>query len=557
MSSKEINKNRQILYRLKKFYVMPIIFGVLLLIFWKVLTATQTVSPDAYLILPHLESFSSISEYLKSLVNLSSIDIQPVRDLSLWIDWWFFHKTGLNSFIWTNVLLFLMTIFVWIKIQASELANKGVQSVLFGVLLACYPVYAHIVSYSMGRKHLLSFFFISLSTYFIIKVSKKRFITFKEVFWIALTFFLSVFSQPISLLFPLWALLYLKLEKIKLEKSFISLFILLLIIFIFGFSVNYFYYENSLVIKNVFGSKTDNALNISDRIYSLFIYFYNALYPFELSFYSSAQIKRPFFGLMLFTLFSLVYLGITKNIKHYLQWMCYALLPLLIITTSPYNIYYTYLTIPLAAILLLQFELMNKLLTKLPFWFGKNSLAVLLLLLAIFSHFEANKWTDERKWGEMNISRDPHCNSVIRYSRDLLSKGELPSQDIMNFMAQNNCNHYSTDYHQIELIVFQSQIIFYNEAIPIEQRVTTLKNHGKINFYPLLVLASIYIKESKISEAKEMIEETIRFLGDVSLGTMYDKIFDDYLIPFCEQNEQQECVKRFKRLTLKKNTPYL
>ena len=534
-------------------------FGIqigILIIFWNVLTAKQTVSPDAYLILPHLESFTSFSEYLKSLINLKSIDVQPVRDLSLWIDLWFFQRTGLNSFIWTNALLFITTIFIWMKIQTREIGIKGLQEILFGALLVCYPVYAHVVSYSMARKHLLSFFFISLATYLFIKVIQRKHIATKDIFLISLFYFLSIFSQPISLLFPAWALLYLKLERLKIDRNFLKFFLILLLIFICGFAVNYIYYENSLVMKNVFGSKTDGAFNIEDRIYSLFTYFYNAFYPFNISFYASTQIKRPFFGLLFFTIFSLVYIVTTKNKKRYLQWISYALLPLLIITTSPYHIYYTYLTIPLVALLLLLFELFSNLTAKFPRWIGNTSLAILLLLLAIFSHFEATRWANEREWGEMNIFRDPNCNSVTRYSRDLLSKGELPSQNIMDFLVSNQCHNYSTSYNQIELIVFQSQILFYNDAIPMQQRINTLKSHGKINFYPLLILASIYIKQDKSIEANQMIDETMSFLGDVSLGTMYDKIFDDYLIPYCIKNDNKECVRRFQRLTLKRDTPY-
>lgn len=532
---------------------LPIIFVMLYFILCNVLLAPQTVSPDAYLILPHLDSFSSIGDYINSLLSLTSIDIQPLRDLSLYFDLWFFKNMGVNTFIWTNFILFFISIFIWQKIASIELElNSKLHQFLWGALIACYPIYAHIISYSMARKHILSFFFISISTYLFIYSVKRSELSLKNYFTISTSFLFSIFSQPISLLFPLWTFAYMFMEKVKIKDRFFKLQMTLFVVFIFGFIVNYFYYEYSQIMQTVFGAKTEDAFKVEERFYSFFTYFYNVFYPFKLSFYSSLNIKKPFFGLLSFTFFSLLYIGITKDWRKFLKWVSYAILPLIIITTSPYNVYYTYLTIPLVAILFLLFDLIVK--VKRPI--NYIVLGLLIGTLSIFSHFESKKWTDEEQWGQMNITRDPHCNSVTRYARGLLSKGQLPSNDILNFLGQNQCNKFTTKYNQLELIVFESQILFYSNNFLKEQRAQILLDYGKINFYPLLVLASIHIKEQNFLEAKKMIQQTLDFLGPTKLGTMYDKIFDDYLMPYCRRISNIKCLEKFHSLTIKKESTY-
>jgi hypothetical protein len=537
----------------QQIFFLPILVGVLVFIFKDTIFAAKTVSPDAYFILPYLESLPNLGKYFADQMNLVTFDLQPIRDLSLWIDLWVYQKTGLNIFICHNLILFFLTLLIWKKIIQEENNNSSSPLILLSLLLmAAHPVYAHSISYSMARKHLLSFFFISLSTFCFLRSIKKNELAWKDIFLITLSYCLSILSQPISLLFPFWTIIYTGLHRIKITKSHAFLLLSLGLIFVLGVAVNFYYYENSSIMESIFGTKTKEAFNLELKTYSFFSYFYNAFYPFNLSFYSSLQFKRPFFGLVFFLFFSIGYLKIIKDYKKYLIWISFCILPLVIMTTSPLQIYFTYLVIPLSGI----FVLLSDFLKKLKAPLGIMGFMFLILYMTSFSQNESSSWTNSKAWGEMNMTRDPHCNSVTKFSRELLSQGEMPSKEILDFLKTNNCQRFSTSYNKIELIVFESQLLFYNKEISLETKTSALKTLGEVNFYPLLVSASLFIQESKFTEAQAAIAETLTFLGPAVLGEMYDKIFDDYLIPYCQRISHEECLKRFSSLVVKKDTPY-
>jgi len=73
------------------------LFFALIAAYFPLLFSTENYSPDASIILPYLNSTSSLAGYWNDLINLKTIDFQPIRDLSLGLDLMILKKFGLKT----------------------------------------------------------------------------------------------------------------------------------------------------------------------------------------------------------------------------------------------------------------------------------------------------------------------------------------------------------------------------------------------------------------------------------------------------------------------------
>jgi hypothetical protein len=245
MSFKQLKSPHPLVIRVAIFIV------IIICSFYPSLFADKTVSPDAYFLLPYLDKINHLGDYFSQLFGLKTFDVQPVRDLSLWFDWMIFHQWGNNIFILHNAVLWLISGLFISKILEEENPNLSHLRSTFCVgLFLSYPIFAHIISFSMARKHILSFTLMVIATYYFLIFLKKYQWKYGLIF--SFSYLLAVFSQPICLLWPLWATIYIILLKKNDFKKFIPYLIVLSIIFFIGFSANYIYYEQSVFFQSIF-----------------------------------------------------------------------------------------------------------------------------------------------------------------------------------------------------------------------------------------------------------------------------------------------------------------
>jgi len=528
---------------------LPIIVGIVLLVYFKIILIAKTVSPDAYLILPQLDGINTFSDYITQLTQLKTYDIQPIRDLSLLIDLYIFKNFSLNTFVFTNVMLWIFGIYTLKNIIELELQKKV--NVVFILLYASYPLFAHIVSFTMARKHLLAFFFTLLATFSLLKYLKEK----KSILLVKtqLFYFLGVFSQPICLLFPVWVLLYLKIEKKEKITSYLSLILPLVFIFILGFSFNYIYYSKSQVFNFIFTSKTKDLFTLMPKLIALAEYFFSLFFPYNIVFYKEITVDHVVLGGWFFFLFTLAYLLIRKRSRSYVVWMSFSLFPLSIILSTPKVIFDVYLLLPSVGFFILLVDLLPQNLEK--------KLVPLCLPLLIFfmwfSHLETKTWTNSFLWGETQFNRAPTCNGTVRYARELLSEGVVPEKHILNYIFNNNCFYAETRYNHLEMIVFESQLLFYDETTPLKKKENILAKHGQVNFFPLATLAAIYVKEGNFEKAIKTLTYTTDFLKNAKLDTTYDAIFDKVLLPYCLRINHEGCIYFASAMAVRKDVPYL
>jgi hypothetical protein len=174
-----------------------------------------------------------------------------------------------------------------------------------------------------------------------------------------------------------------------------------------------------------------------------------------------------------------------------------------------------------------------------------------------FTHGESRLWTNSRLWGESGFKRSPSCNGAVRFARETLADGEIPEKEILNYIFKNKCFRYETTYNKLEIIVFESQLIFHDKNLSLEQKKSYLTEHGKFNFYPLVILAALYIQNKMYDEAIQTLNYTVDYLGNVKLETTYDAIFDKVVLPYCQRIEHSGCIRITSPLTVRHDVPYL
>ena len=156
-----------------------------------------------------LRHLRGLSDYADAVRSGRILDLQPVRDLSFALDLAIGSATGLGTFHLTNLLLWLAITAVVYRILRQNL-GPGPLAVACVAVFALHPVFVNSVGWVAARKHLLSSLFILFATYEVLRAD--RILDGRRTGWIGLLFGLSILSQPITVLWPLWAVSYLWLR---------------------------------------------------------------------------------------------------------------------------------------------------------------------------------------------------------------------------------------------------------------------------------------------------------------------------------------------------------
>lgn len=184
------------------------LWALLFLIYSPVVIQHPTLDLDDRALLDPLTQVSSLGDYQNLVKKNIILDVQPVRDLSFWLEIQFEKISG-----WRNSQL-INLIFWWaaLALLFEILRRKGV-----GFWIACsvvtvigvHPVATTSVAWTASRKHLLSLLFVSLMAWlwFHPQIQKMRY----QILFLFCYLFMG-FSQPINLLFP-WVLYFVEIQK--------------------------------------------------------------------------------------------------------------------------------------------------------------------------------------------------------------------------------------------------------------------------------------------------------------------------------------------------------
>lgn len=516
-------------------YLWPLLLLWLCIIYSPVLLAPKVVNPDSSLILPLFENFDGLWGYLKALFNLQTYDVQPVRDLSLFIDWSIYRSTKINTALFQNILWWwVASVFVFKTLM--EIKPTLQKNYLWGitVLFSVYPLFASSLNWGIARKHILAFMFIMMATYYFLK--------HKNSWKMHLFYALSVFSQPITILWPLWVNVSLFLESRQSLKTQIKLLPTYLI-FLTGFFSNYIYYKYSPVFKMSFGSKTSEPFNLVDKFLGLGHYFFQTVFPYL----PANSYKLDHWSVLAGLVFCLFFIGFSFKFfpkrSWLLQWGTFFIFPLLVVLVQPHFLSDTYLLTSAFGLLMLILGFdWEKLNVKKPVIITVFSIT--FFVWSFFTYSDSRLWTDQIAFQKTrNFDRRPSCDSAIIYASKILSlEGTFP-QDVREFMQKNDCTNVSYSnpalYNRVQ--VMQTQMIYHAPKFSPETKIEMLKGMAETSLYSKLVLASLYAQNEKRSELNVHLNQ----LKEIYPTLSWPQYVDRRIVPlheFCQKNQMQDCL---------------
>jgi hypothetical protein len=511
--------------------------------YYPLLTSGSSVDPDAQIIIPNLEA----GNYFLNLFNLKTIDFQPVRDLTLRLDMWIFNTFDFRTIIIQNFLWWLgCCLMIYLILKELHQKTKTSWPLVLSVFFGVYPLFVPVVGWGMSRKHLLSFFFILIATFEILRVKD---LNLKASLKIATFFLLSVLSQPITILWSVWALIFLgkRFPRFTLFKFLAPSFAVTALITI----VNYIYYEYSEVFKHHFESKTSEALNIPDKLLALGHYFFQLFFPYQLSFKYELGDYQVLIGLIPLAIILFLCYKIRSFRALALGWLSLGFLTLVVILNTPNVLSDSYLLVPAFTLLVVVSNyLPNK---TLPIF------VPIIIALSLYSHIESKNWLNPILLTEVSFDRRPNCRNALNYSRMNYEEFKKGPPAANEYILRHEClkNQAGTQYSSATNINFLGYMFFHEDEIPLDIRINTLEQFSRTSLIAEMTLAGLFIKMGDNERARETINEIIIKAKKIEISGKEFHTITAYVVqPYCEKEKWQECLEITSKFSRKMKTIY-
>lgn len=360
---------------------------------------------DDQIVVKPMANVITFSDYQVKLKSAEIYDRQPVRDLSFWIDYQFQKKIKLSIFHFHNLIIWFGITILFFYILIYEQISR-LTSAFIVTLYAFHPCLTTAVSWVSARKHLLSTFFILSATLVFLKAfktGKKDFqISSISILSISVLYFLSCFSQPINIMWPLWAFcFYFFNKKNPSRKRFVILFALLFGISLLAYFINNQYYSTTYLIQSGGASKyvsaTENELSL--KILSVGASFFQIIcpiWPTPASYYAGDT--RNIVGVILLVLFGyyLFKTSTKKKRNEIYGWAIFSILPLFVMNVRVTNILGsdTYILIPTLGVYILVARTIK------PNRWHYLAFSVLILFFVFTSNQVSNSWKSRKELWE-------------------------------------------------------------------------------------------------------------------------------------------------------------
>jgi len=523
---------------------------LLLISFLPGILAPEIVNPDSHVVMSHLLQLDSISSYVSDLINLNTIDFQPLRDASLYLDIFISNKFNLNITVFHNLLVWFVVCLIIRKITLKLFPKQTERtSSLFLLLFALHPLFSNTLLWGVARKHTLSLLFIMLATNEVLKeLGTKR-----SFFKIGSLYFLSILSQPINLLWPAWGIYFLYKKKTRNLNYFIFI---MMIVFATGFGVNWYYYKYSSVFNLFYQSKLDGFYNISDKVLALGHYFFQLILPLNLNYIYELGHWQSLWGIPIGVLFIYFFIKKIKDLSFVLSWLLFGAGPLIIITNTPNLLQDCYLltpAFPFFVLLIKAFEDIN--------WEKKiNKSACLgLCLFFIFNNFiEAKNWISLFDFTKQAFVRRPSCATAIKAGIIQFDEFGKIETNLRSYLENYNCIKIDRNMTltQVDSILrFNSQVIYYENTFNFYEREKLIQNMAQGSVIPYFYLLGLYAKTKSDEKFDNLLDEFRPKLN--AKIDHFEKVVSRDIYPYCQTRKQNFCLETLGRFIVRKKRIWL
>ena len=527
---------------------LGVITLLVLLTHFPLLFPGQIINPDAQYIFPILESVTGPLDYLAKLSHYETLDFQPVRDLSLFVDLLVYRETGVVISVFLNCLFWIGGCFlVWRLIQ--ETIKDDGRSLLLTLSFAVYPIFGQALNWGIARKHILAFFFTTWATLFLFRWVKEQ----RGEFKICLLYTLSVLSLPVSMLWPLWAMFYVYVYHPELKARFKKPAIFLCTLALLLIYINWSYYKTSLTFLEIY-SKKENSLNLLAIFVALGHYTKQFLFPYQLAF-SYTYDNLSVAGLGVFFVLAAVFLLRKNKEKREWIWVAFSAVHLMVLLSSPRIYFDTYVLLPGLGVLMLLALLTRNWQPRRFHW-----LVIPILIWGGFSLRDSFPWKEKSSYYENNYKRDQNCTSAMSYAVNLYFLDRPIPPELYAFIQENSCTQLQKDMTQNSMIwtmTFEAIQLLKENEIDLDYRLSRLQELGSKNYIPMLIYACLLAELDRENELEEVMRNLNRSFRGNDMVIGYHPIYSEILPAYCQENQLRECLEFTKRFLPKQKEPFL
>ena len=446
--------------------IFAITSALLLYVYGPLVVADPILARDDRSMLNGVRSLSSPLDWFPAVRALHVLDLQPLRDASIALDLKVSALLGHGTFHATNLLLWfaiaLLAFLLFRRVANERLALAALP------LFALHPLFAGSVGWISARKHLLACLFILAATLLLLRAADRdrAVLRNRSVVLGALLYSLAMSSQPISLLWPLWALgaaiLFWPQEwkRIAFRQSWPWVVPMAV-----AAAVNEYYYSN---VYSGLGAQKLVEGTLGDRVLSLGRYAANLSGFAPLAAQYSPASTWNLVGLLLLPI--VTWLLIRKAPRPALLWLSFAALPLLLVTVKMTNIFVSdsYALITGVGGFC---ALLSVLATCGPRL--ERTGAIVLLVLAVPAAWKASRqartWmSDDALWAHA-ARVEPSPNSLINYGGQLLAARRfLEARAVAERVL-------AWDPAQPQLPLLYARATASDESLPLPDRISRLE----------------------------------------------------------------------------------
>ncbi|WP_309897092.1 hypothetical protein [Archangium sp.] len=407
----------------------PLLLALALLcVYWEPVRLDPLLGRDDQELVDPLRSVRSVSDYLEAVRSNVILDRQPVRDLSFWVDLRLGEWLGVGTLHLTNLLVWLAIVLVaGSALRRVRPDSWGSRAVL--ALFALHPVVANSVAWISARKHLLAVLFLLLATRELLRLTtdpqRKRWVSALLISgWYAL----AMASQPLGLLWPLWAALWVWLQSPReSRRSHLGVLLGCVPLLLAAAWVNQAYYSGPYLLRYGNAKLTDGGFGIT--VLSLGRYAFQLVAPLRLSvqYYPGSTLNLVGALLAPALAFLAFKLGPRRDVA---AWLGFILFPLALVSIRMTNIFVsdTYLLLPAFGAAALATVLVHELGPRLaPMWrpAALGLAAVLLLAFGFGSWRQAKSWLSDRALWEHAYATEPTPQSLAKHAQYQLTDGKV------------------------------------------------------------------------------------------------------------------------------------
>lgn len=463
-----------------------------------------------------------------------TIDLQPIRDLSYLIDYQISKWMGFKTYHISNLICYLLAI-CGINLLFSLVLNIR-QKILFLLMMVMVssPLYVVSINWLSARKHLLAWLFVIYSTYFFLK--KRNLLS-------SIFFILSLLSQPINCLWPLWVIFHMYfVQKIKKFKEYIWPATLLILSGVWVLVTISYYYNDPQFSGYENVGLTYNYNTIASIPTMFGRYFFNLIWPYHTSLLYSVGSYENLVGLLALILF-LFYLFKRHRNFETLSWLFFGILPLSTVTLHLVGVFVsdTYVLTTSVAFFMIVGIVFTNLEKMIKPWEKVFCLIMGIFIAAssISSYQDTKGWKNNQEILGKYAEREQSYFLWRLYTKELLLKNELGTA--MNYIAfihefeEKNIKRTGSGFWNLFLgKVYHEKSIDNSKKIQILTSLP-LPNHVYYNYYLTSLYASLGLKEKAI----EFGQKSIGLLDERELNK---EVLLAEIIWFCYSLKSESCV---------------